>query len=151
MLLNSSPSATSETRSHELFSERRNNEGLIEVFHGVYRTIKYADQAFRHIVKGSGEMKINKENNLIKKVTNLVIVTNGPKIESFFPFLQDDTFENDPTFEGDHLAQLSKQLCHRYLLIRMQICAKRCSRRVIMDNTPSIRHHLNKKVLFKNV
>ena len=54
-LLNSSPSATSECRetpSHELFLERRNNGGLIKVSYGVYRTIKYAEQAFRHTVKG---------------------------------------------------------------------------------------------------
>ena len=60
---------------------RRNNRGLIKVFYDAYRTIKYAEQAFRHTVKGNGEMKINMENNLIKKMTNHVIVTNGPRIE----------------------------------------------------------------------
>ena len=84
LLLNSSPSATSECRetsSHEPFLERRNNGGLIKVSYGVYRIIKYAEQAFQHTVKGNGEMKINKENNLIKKMTNHVIVINGPRIE----------------------------------------------------------------------
>ena len=41
LLLNSSPSATSdcrETPSHELFLERRNNGGLIKVSYGVYST-----------------------------------------------------------------------------------------------------------------
>ena len=79
-------------------------------------------------------MKINKENNLIKKMTNHVIVTNGPRIESFCPSLQDHRFENDPRFEDDHLTQLIKRLCHRYLLIRMHTYAKRYNRQVIMDN-----------------
>ena len=79
----------------------------------VYRIIKYAEQAFRYTVKGNGEMKINKASNLIKKMTNHVIVTNGPRIESFFPSLQDHRFENDPIFEDDHLTQVIKQLCHR--------------------------------------
>ena len=88
LLLNSSPSATSECReapSHELFLERRNNGGLIKASYGVYRIIKYAEQAFRYMVKGNGEMKINKASNLIMKMTNHVIVTNGPRTESFFP------------------------------------------------------------------
>ena len=69
LLLNSSPSATSEcteTPSHELFLERKNDGGLIKVSYGVYRTIKYAEQAFRFTVKGNGEMKIQqpyKEND----------------------------------------------------------------------------------------
>jgi len=57
----------------------------MKVSYGVYRTIKYAEQAFQHTVKGNREMKINKENNLIRKMTNRVIVINGPRIESFFP------------------------------------------------------------------
>ena len=86
LLVNSSPSATSECRetpSHQHYLERRNNGGLIKASYGVYRKIKYAEQAFRLTVKRNGEMKIN--NNLIKKMTNHVIVTNGRRIESFFP------------------------------------------------------------------
>ena len=82
--------------SYELFLERRNNGGLIKVSDVVFRTIKYAEQAFRHTVKGNGKLKINKESNLIKKMTNDVITTNGSTIESFFPSLQDHKFENDP-------------------------------------------------------
>ena len=154
LLLNYNPSATSECRetpSHELFLERKNNGGLIKVSYGVYSTIKCAEQAFRNTVKGNGDMNINKENNLIKKMTNQVIVTNRPRIESFFPSLQDHRLENDPIFEDDPSTQPIKQLCHRHLLIRMQMCAKRYNRQVIMDDTPSIRHHLSKMVLFKNV
>ena len=143
LLLNSSPSASSEFRktpSHELVLERRNNGGLIKVSYNVYRTIKYAEQTFQHTVKGNGEMKINKENNLIKKMTNHVIVTNGPRIQSFFPSLQGHRLENDRIIEDDRLTQLIKQLCHRFLLIRMQTYAKRYNRQVIVDNTPRIRH-----------
>ena len=94
---------------------------------------------------------MNKERNLIKKLTSHVIVTNGPRIKSFFPSLKDHKFENDPMFEDDHLTQLNKQLCHRYLLIMVQTYAKRYTRQVIMDSTASIRHHLNKIVLFKSI
>ena len=86
LLLNSSPSVTPdcrETPSHELFLQRRNNGGLIKVSYGVYRIIKYAEQAFRYTVKWNGEMKINKASNLIKKMTNHVIVTNGLELSHF--------------------------------------------------------------------
>ena len=69
-------------------------------------------------------MKIDKESNLIKKMADYINVTNGPRIESFFLSLQDHSFENDPTFEDDHLTQLIKQLCHLYLLLRMQTYAR---------------------------
>ena len=42
-------------------------------------------------------------------MTNHVIVTNGPRIESFFPSLQDHKFENDPMFEDDKDADVCKE------------------------------------------
>ena len=88
-------------------------------------------------------MKISKESNLIKKLTNDVIVTTGPRIELFYPSLQDYRFVNDHIFEDDHFTQLIHELLHRYLLLRMQTYAKRYNLQVIMEDTPSIRHHLN--------
>ncbi len=73
-------------------------------------------------MRGAGKLKINNEENLIRKMTNDGITTNGQQIASFFPTLQDHRFHNDLVFEDD-----------------------------ILKNNTSIRHHMNKLVLFKNV
>ena len=84
-------------------------------------------------------------------MTTDVIRTNSQNIETYFPSMQEHRFDNDPVFEDDHLTQLIKKISEKYLLVRMQTYAKRYTRQIILNNNPSMRHQMNKLILFKNV
>ena len=84
--------------------------------YGVFRIVKFAEQAFRVRVRGTGALKITTEPDLIRKLTNDVIASNGRKIESFFPTVPDQRFDNEPVFEDDHITQITKKVCQKYFL-----------------------------------
>ena len=84
-------------------------------------------------------------------MTNDMLRARGESLRTYFPSFADHAHENDPVFEDDHLTQIVKKLCEKYLLLRMQTYAKQYTRQIVLKNTPSERHQMNKLVLFKNV
>ena len=132
---------------------RKNNGGLVQASYGVQKIITFCEKLFRERVKGTGkgEMKITSKGFLIRKLTNEVLRTRGESLRTYFPSFAKHAHENDPLFEDDHLAQIVKKICERYLLLRMQTYAKQYTRQIVLQNTPSLRHQMNKLVLFKNV
>ncbi len=125
------------------FLDRENNGGLIIVSHGVLKVIRCAEQAFRYRVKGASGLKISSQSNLIQKMITDVLMTNGDKIEHYFPSMLDHRFENEPVFEDDHLTQPMKKICSKYLLIRLQTYGKRYTCQIVLNNAPSICNDMN--------
>ena len=136
-----------------LFLTRKNNGGLVEASHGVQKIITLCEKIFRERVKGTRkeEMKISSKDFLIRKMTNDMLRARGERLRTYFPSFADHAHENDPVFEDDHLTQIVKKLCEKYFLLRMQTYAKQYTRQIVLKNTPSVRHQMNKLVLFKNV
>ena len=96
-------------------------------------------------------MKISSKDFLIRKMTNDMLRARGESLRTYFPSFADHAHENNPLFEDDHLTQIVKKLCEKYLLLRMQTYAKQYTRQIVLKNTPSVRHQMNKLVFFKNV
>ena len=95
-------------------------------------------------------MKIYSQVELIRIMTIGVLRSQGENLRKLFPWFSKHAHEIDPVFEDDHLTQVVKKICEKYLPLRMQTYAKHYTRQIVMKNTPSLRHRMNKLVLFKN-
>ena len=136
-----------------LFLIRKNNGGLVEASYGVQKIITLCEKIFREKLKGTrkDDMRINSKEFLIRKMTNDILRARGESLRTYFPSFAEHAHENDPVFEDDHLTQIVKNICEKYLFLRMQTYAKQYTRQIVLKNTPSVRHQMNKLVLFKNV
>eukprot|EP00795_Rhopilema_esculentum_P011471 gene11471-21685_t len=75
------------TAPFSLFLDRKNNGGLIKVSFGVHKLITLCEKSFRERVKGTrkGDMKINSQVGLIRRMTNGVLRSQGENLSKLFP------------------------------------------------------------------
>ena len=109
-----------------LFLIRKNNGGLVKASYGVQKIITLCEKIYREKVKETrkDDMKINSKEFLIRKMTNDILRARGESLRTYFPSFAEHAHENDPAFEDDHLTQIVKKICEKYLLLRMQTYAK---------------------------
>eukprot|EP00795_Rhopilema_esculentum_P001042 gene1042-15371_t len=87
------------TAPFSLFLDRKNNGGLIKVSFGVHKLITLCEKSFRERVKGTrkGDMKINSQVGLIRRMTNGVLRSQGENLSKLFPSFSKHAHEIDPT------------------------------------------------------
>ena len=59
-------------------------------------------------------------------------------------------FEHEIGQEMDHVSSLLRTVVQRYIKLRLKTYGKMYTMRIVHQNLPSIRHQLNKTMLFHN-
>ena len=127
---------------------RKDRGGLLHASYGVYRIILSCEKSFKFHVLNT-PTKITREKNLMQRMA--IEVIRSCDWGRYFPMISDHGFLVDVGFEDDHLTQITKHICYKYLNMRLHTYAKRYTREVINKDKPSIRHKLTKLILFKNM
>ena len=69
---------------------------------------------------------------------------------NIFEDCEDHLFEHTFGAECDHLSCLTRMVTKSYVALQMKTYSKRYTEIIAHQNKPSVRHSLNKVVLFKN-
>eukprot|EP00795_Rhopilema_esculentum_P001055 gene1055-15385_t len=137
------------TMPYAMLFSRKNRGGLIQASYGAFKVVEQCEKSFKMNVINSSRNQITSESNLLWKM--LIQVVSVCDWQQHFPCMGDHGFEVEPGFQDDHLAQLVKKVSIRYLTMRLQTYGKRYTRQIVNSNTPSVRHQMNKLILFKNI
>eukprot|EP00795_Rhopilema_esculentum_P017191 gene17191-8732_t len=137
------------TMPYAMLVSRKNRGGLIQASYGAFKVVEQCEKSFKMNVINSSRNQITSESNLLRKM--LIQVVSVCDWQQHFPCIGDHGFEVEPGFQDDHLTQLVKKVSIRYLTMRLQTYGKRYTRQIVNSNTPSIRHQMNKLILFKNI
>ena len=137
------------TMPYAMLVSRKNRGGLIQASYGALKVVEQCEKSFKMNVINSSRNQITSESNLLRKM--LIQVVSVCDWQQHFPCMGDHGFEVEPGFQDDHLTQLVKKVSIRYLTMRLQTYGKRYTRQIVNSNTPSVRHQMNKLILFKNI
>ena len=133
--------------SYESLVSSKDRGGLYHPSHAVHKLVMSCERAFQiHVV--NNPQKISFGSKIEHKM--MLDVLKSQEWSRYFPAISNHGFHIDIIFEDDHLTQILKQVCHKYLNMRLHTYAKRYTREVVNDKAPSVRRVLTKLILFKN-
>ena len=133
--------------SYESLVTSKDRGGLFYSSYAVHKLVVSCERAFQ-IHVANNPSKISTGSKLEHKI--MMDVLKSQDWSRYFPVISDHGFHVDIIFEDDHLTQILKQVCHRYLNMRLHTYAKRYTREIVNDKKPSVRRVLTKLILFKN-
>ena len=132
---------------YESLVSSKDRGGLYHPSHAVHKLVTSCERAFQiHVV--NTPQRISFGNKL--EQTMILDVLRSQDWTRYFTVISNHGYHVDIIFEDDHLTQILKQVCRKYFKMRLHTYAKRYTREVINDNTPSVRRVLTKLILFKN-
>ena len=121
--------------------------GLYHPCYGVHKLILACEKAFQiNVINGPKKISFGK--NLEERLCFQVL--KSCQWGRYFGMISDHRYHVDIVYEDDHLTQITKQICRKYLNMRLHTYAKRYTRDIVNENVPSVRHRLTKLILFKN-
>lgn len=131
------------------FTRFVNKGGLKIPSTSVFRTVQYCEHVFRSTVSGQNCQSISNDSNLKKKM--ILQVCRYFSLDTTKKLFSDheDGF-NELLLEDDHSTQLTKFVADKYLTLRLFNFGKKFTKEIVHKGKQSVRHSLNKLILFSN-
>ena len=131
------------------FTRFVNKGGLQIPSTSVFRTVQYCEHVFRSTVSGQNCQSISNDSNLKKKM--ILQVCRYFSLDTTQKLFSDheDGF-NELLLEDDHCTQLTKFVADKYLTLRLFNFGKKFTKEIVNKGKQSVRHSLNKLILFSN-
>ena len=132
--------------SYAKFTTLKQQGGLILPSPAILRIIKATEVVFKRRVIDN-ENGINTEKMLDLKIGAAVLQQLGVGI---FTNANGHFFDHEIGQEQDHLLTLMRKMIQRYVCLRLKTYGKKYTEFTVHKNMPSLRHELNKTILFRH-
>ena len=120
--------------------------GLVLPSPAVLKIIKATEVVFKRRVIDTGR-GITTEKMIDLKIETAVIQQLG---NGLFNSADGHYFDHEIGQEMDHLSSLMRSVVQKYVKLRLKTYGKMFSEHIVHQNLPSLRHQLNKTILFRN-
>ena len=120
--------------------------GLVLPSPAVLKIIKAAEVVFKRRVIDT-KQGITREKMIDLKIETAVMQQLG---NGLFNNADGHYFDHEIGQEMDHLSSLMRTFVQKYVKLRLKTCGKMFSEHIVHQNLPSLRHQLNKTILFRN-
>ena len=128
------------------FTHWKQYGGLVLPSPEVLRILKAKEVIFKWRVINT-ERGITVDRMIDLKIESAVVQQIGNRV---FNNVDGHYFEHEIGQEMDHLSSLLRTVVQRYIKLRLKTYGKMYTMRIVHQNLPSIRHQLNKTILFRN-
>ena len=128
------------------FTKAKQCGGLVMPSPGVLKILKATEVVFKRRVINT-EIGITREKMLDLKIEHAVMQHLG---NGLFCNSDGHFFDHEIGQEIDHLSSLMRMVIQKYVKMRLHTYGKKYTEFVVHHNLPSLRHHLNKTILFRN-
>ena len=120
--------------------------GLVLPSPAILKIVKATEVVFKRRVIDN-KTSINTEKMLDLKIQTAVLKQLGIGI---FRNVDGHFFDHEIGQEQDHLSSLMRKVIQRYVHLRLKMYGKMFTEFTVHKNLPSVRHELNKSVLFRH-